>query len=156
MIKQLSKAKLFIVIAIIIAIIAGLIIFTRKPPESSGGGSSSTPQASTSSVDSDGDSSPITQTPPPPTTVSVSINAIPWARVFIRLPENDHFMEPSARNFSIPPESNVRNINVTPIRGGLKVPIGTTIKLTYRGKEEIFPYEEWKVGKRISHDFLNE
>ena len=157
MVKQLSRAKLFIVIAIVIATVAGLIIFTRKPPpEPHGGGSSSTPQGSTSSVDSAGDSSPITQTPPPPTTVSVSINAIPWARVFIKLPENDYFMEPRARDFTIPPEPNGRNSNVTPIPGDLKIPIGTTIKLMYRGKEKIFPYEAWKNGKSISHDFLNQ
>ena len=158
MVKQLSRAKLFIVIAIVIATVAGLIIFTRKPPpEPHGGGSSSTPQGSTSSVDSAGDSSPITQTPPPPTTVSVSINAIPWARVFIKLPENDYLvMEPRARDFTIPPEPNGRNSNVTPIPGDLKIPIGTTIKLMYRGKEKIFPYEAWKNGKSISHDFLNQ
>ena len=157
MVKQLSRAKLFIGIAIVIATAAGLIIFTRKPPpEPPGGGSSSTPQGSTSSVDSAGDSPPITQTPPLPTTVSVSINAIPWARVFIKLPENDHFMGPRARDFTIPPESNGRNSNVTPIPGDLKVPIGTTIKLLHRGKEKIFPYEAWKDGKTISHDFLNQ
>ena len=97
-------------------------------------------------------SSPATET----VTVSVSINAIPWARVFIKLPENDHFMGPRARDFTIPPESNGRNSNVTPIPGDLKVPIGTTIKLLHRGKEKIFPYEAWKDGKTISHDFLNQ
>ena len=148
MVKQLSMVKLFIVIAIVIATVAGLIIFIRKPPTS---------QDSTSSpVDPGIDPPPISQPPPPLATVSVSINAIPWARVFIKLPENDHFMGPRARDFTIPPESNGRNSNVTPIPGDLKVPIGTTIKLLHRGKEKIFPYEAWKDGKTISHDFLNQ
>ena len=55
---------------------------------------------------------PRTARPDPPTqpvtrteaeTVSVSINAIPWARVFIKLPANDDFIEPRARDFTIPP-----------------------------------------------------
>ena len=89
-------------------------------------------------------------------TVSVSINAIPWARVFIKLPENDYFMEPRAQDFTIPPEPNATNSNVTPIPGDLKIPIGTTIKLMYRDDEKIFPYEVWRDGKTISHDFLNQ
>ena len=89
-------------------------------------------------------------------TVSVSINAIPWARVFIRLPENDYFIEPRPRDFTIPPQPNGKESNVTPIPGDLKVPSGTAIKLMYRGKEKIFLYEKWKDGKTISHDFLNQ
>ena len=89
-------------------------------------------------------------------TVPVSINAIPWARVSIKLPQGDDFIEPREQDFTIPPESNAKNSNVTPIRGGLKVPVGTTIKLMYRGKAEIFPYEVWKDGKTISHDFLGQ
>ena len=89
-------------------------------------------------------------------TVSVSINAIPWARVFIKLPENDYFMEPRSRDFTIPPEPNQKESNVTPIPGDLKVPSGTAIKLMYRGKEKIFLYEKWKDGKTISHDFMNQ
>ena len=135
MVKQLSRAKLFIGIAIVIATAAGLIIFTRKPPE---GGPSSP-------VDSGED--------PSPATVSVSINAIPWARVFIKLPQGGDFIEPRVQDFTIPPESNVENSNVTPIRGRLKVPIGTTIKLVYQEKEKIFPYEEWEGRQTISHDF---
>ena len=99
---------------------------------------------------------PTPRTKPVTKTVSVSINAIPWARVFIKLPENDYFMEPRPRDFTIPPEPNGKNANVTPIPGDLKVPIGTAIKLMYRGKEKIFPYEVWKDGKTISHDFLNQ
>ncbi len=88
--------------------------------------------------------------------VSVSINAIPWARVFIKLPENDYFIEPRPQDFTIPPEPNQEESNVTPIPGNLKVPSGTAIKLMYRGNEKIFPYEVWKDGKTISHDFMNQ
>ncbi len=88
--------------------------------------------------------------------VPVSINAIPWARVFVRLPQGDDFIEPRPQDFTIPPEPNGKNANVTPIRGGLQVPIGTTIKLVYQNKEKIFPYEAWKDRKLISHDFLNQ
>lgn len=89
-------------------------------------------------------------------TVPVSINAIPWAKVSIKPPESNYFIEPRTQDFTIPPEPNARNANVTPIRGGLKVPVGTTIKLVYQEKEKIFRYEAWKDGKTISHDFLNE
>ncbi|RKU10075.1 hypothetical protein C6502_10985 [Candidatus Poribacteria bacterium] len=89
-------------------------------------------------------------------TVSVSINAIPWARVFIKFPENDYFIEPRPRDFTIPPKPNQKESNVTPIPGDLKVPSGTAIKLMYRDKEKIFLYEKWKDGKTISHDFLNQ
>ncbi len=89
-------------------------------------------------------------------TVSVSINAIPWARVFIKLPENDYFMEPRPQDFTIPPEPNQKEPNVTPIPGDLKVPSGTAIKLMYRGNQKVFPYEVWKDGKTISHDFMNQ
>ena len=89
-------------------------------------------------------------------TVPVSINAIPWARVFIKLPQDDDFIEPRAQDFTIPPESSAKNSNVTPIRGGLQVPTGTTIKLVYQDEEKIFPYEAWKDGQTISHDFLGQ
>ena len=94
--------------------------------------------------------------PSPTQPVPVSINAIPWAKVFIKLPQGDDFIQPRMQDFTIPPESNAKNSNVTPIRGSLKVPIGTTIKLMYRGKEKNFSYEAWKDGKAISHDFLNQ
>ena len=97
--------------------------------------------------------------PPPipaPITEPVSINAIPWARVFIKLPQDSGFIEPRVQDFTIPPEPNRKNANVTPIRGSLKVPVGTAIKLVCRGKEKIFPYEAWKDGKTISYDFLNQ
>lgn len=89
-------------------------------------------------------------------TVSVSINAIPWARVSIKPPESNFFIEPRPEHFTIPPEPNARNANVTPIRGGLNVPVGTTIKLVYQEKEKIFSYETWKDGATISHDFLSQ
>ena len=88
--------------------------------------------------------------------VTVSINAIPWAKVFIKLPESDGFIEPRAQDFAIPPDPNQEKSNVTPIRGGLKVPIGTTIKLVYKEEEKVFSYEAWKNGKSISYDFLNQ
>ena len=88
--------------------------------------------------------------------IPVSINAIPWAKVFIKLPQGDDFIEPREQDFTIPPESNVNNSNVTPIRGGLQVPAGTTIKLVYQDKEKIFSYEVWKDGKTVSHDFLGQ
>ena len=80
---------------------------------------------------------------PTPRVVSVSINAVPWAKVFIKLPGTDQFIKP--------PE---KKSNITPIRGGLEVPIGTAIKLVYSDKEKTFGYEAWKKSKVISHDFL--
>ena len=78
-----------------------------------------------------------------PPVVTVSINAVPWAEVFLKLPGTDRFIEP--------PE---KKSNVTPIRGGLKVPVGTAIKLVYGDKEKAFGYEAWKTSKTISHDFM--
>ncbi len=132
--------RLVIVITIaIVIVIAGLIFFIVGPPKGSEDeGSVSLPSATETEV------------------VLVSINAIPWARVFIKLPENDYFMEPRAPHFTVSSEPNGRDSNVTPIPGDLKVPIGTEIKLMYRGREKIFSYEEWKDGKAISHDFLNQ
>ena len=130
--------RLIIVIATVIVIfIAGLIIFII----SWGGDSSSISQ----------DEESLTLLP-----VTVSINAIPWAKVFIKLPEGDDFIEPRAQDFTIQPEPNPKNSNITPIRGGLKVPVGTTIKLVYEAKEKSFPYEAWKDNKTISYDFLNQ
>ena len=84
--------------------------------------------------------------------VTVSVNAIPWARVFIKLPGSDDFIEPRAEDYTRTPESN--RTNVTPMR--LRVPVETTIKLVYEETEKIFPYEVWKDEKTISHDFLNQ
>ena len=130
--------RLIIVIATVgVIFIAGLIIFII----SWGGESSSISQG-----EEDLTSLPIT----------VSINAIPWARVFIKLPQGDDFIEPRAQDFTIQPAPNQKKSNVTPIRGGLKIPIGTTIKLVYEAKEKTFPYEAWKDEKAISYDFLNQ
>ena len=137
-------ARLVIVIAVaIVVVITGLIIFIVSRGE----------ESSLISQDEN-------YLPPPPIpasiTVPVSINAIPWARVFIKLPQDSGFIEPRVQDFTIPPEPNRKNANVTPIRGSLKVPVGTAIKLVCRGKEKIFPYEAWKDGKTISYDFLNQ
>ena len=90
-----------------------------------------------------------------PTSVSVSINAVPWAEVLIKLPRANSYIKPQKIHFNIPPDSSERKPNFTPIRGGLSVPIGTTIKLSYRGTDKIFPYDTWKETKAISYDFLN-
>ena len=87
--------------------------------------------------------------PPPIELVQVSINAIPWARVFIKLPESDDFIVPRAQDYTIP-----NRTNVTPIR--VRVPADTTIKLVYEEKEKIFPYQAWKDEETISQDFLNQ
>ena len=88
--------------------------------------------------------------------ITVSVNAIPWASVFIKLPGSDDFIEPRTQDFAIPPDPNQKTSSITPIRGGLKVPIGTTIRLVYEGEEKSFPYEAWKDEKIISYDFLNQ
>ena len=95
--------------------------------------------------------------PPPPTTrvASVSINAVPWAEVFIKVPQANSYMTPQRIHFTIPPDSSEEKPNVTPIRGGLRVPIGTDVKLEYGDREKIFSYEAWKTSKVISHDFLS-
>ena len=145
--------RLVIVVATAIVIVsAGLIIWWLGADDDLPPGPPVGP-----GPDDDDDDVVVRPPPPPPLIelVQVSINAIPWARVFIKLPENDYFMEPRARDFTIPPDPDEKNANVTPIPGDLKVPIGTTIKLMYLGNEKIFPYEVWKDGKTISHDFLN-
>ena len=125
-------ARLAIVIAIaIVIVIAGSIIFIEP----------------FNCPDSD-------VTPPlPPRSKRVSINAIPWARVFIRLPQGNNFIAPRLEHFTIRPEPNDPKSNVTPIRGALVLLEETEIKLVYQEKEKIFPYEEWKGRQTISHDF---
>ena len=86
--------------------------------------------------------------------VSVSINAVPWAEVFIKLPHSNSYIEPQRAHYNIPPDPEEENPNVTPIRGGLCVPIGTTIKLSYRDTDEVFPYDDWKENESIFHDFM--
>ena len=159
--------SVIVVATAIVIVIAGLIIFLtswdkdpppRPDPEPS---RKETTEIDDNSPEVRRSNEPQIVQPAPPTqpvtgTVSVSINAIPWARVFIKLPENDYFMEPRARDFTISPKPNQKDSNVTPIPGDLKVPIGTAIKLMYRGNEKIFPYEVWRDGKTISHDFMNQ
>ena len=156
-----------VIAAAIVIVIAGLIIYTtpwdtdpprpprpEKIPEIDDDSRRFPPPREPRTARPDPSTPPVTGTEAE--TVSVSINAIPWARVFIKLPTNNDFIEPRARDFTIPPEPNQKNSNVTPIPGNLKVPIGTSIKLMYRGKEEIFPYEAWRDEKTISHDFMNQ
>ncbi len=88
--------------------------------------------------------------------VSVSINAVPWAEVFIKPPGTNRFIKPGIKYFKIAPEPNGEDTHVTPIRGKMKVPAGTAIKLVYDGREKIFPYESWKTRHSISHDFLGQ
>lgn len=78
-----------------------------------------------------------------PRVVTVSINAVPWAEVFIKPPGTDRFVKPSGKKS-----------NITPIRGDLKIPIGTTIKLVHGNNEKTFGYEVWRTSKTISHDFM--
>ena len=79
-----------------------------------------------------------------PRVVTVAINAVPWAEVFIKLPKTDRFVKPPNKKS-----------NITPIQGGLSVPVGTKIKLVYDDIEKIFGYEAWQTSKTISHDFVN-
>ena len=91
--------RLVIVIAIaIVIVIAGSIIFIMSRIEDP----------------------PLPPPIPAPITEPVSINAIPWARVFIKLPQDSGFIEPRVQDFTIPPEPNRKNANVTPIRGSLR------------------------------------
>lgn len=87
---------------------------------------------------------PKTPQPIPTRDVTVSVNAVPWARVFIKLPGSDRFIKPPGKRS-----------NVTPIRGPLKIPVGTAIRLEYEDKEKTFEYDGWKTSKTVSHDFLN-
>lgn len=85
--------------------------------------------------------------------VLVSINAVPWAEVFIKPPGENYFIEPDAQNFTRGADPTGENRNVTPIRGKMRVQAGTAIKLVYDGREKIFPYEVWEASKLISHNF---
>ena len=134
------------IISVCVVIIILLII--TRPPDDGKQNQGKLP-ADTSPQETGPDSKipvlPIPSEPAPPLTpvVSVSVNAVPWAEVFIKLPGTDRFIKP--------PE---KKSNITPIRGGLKVPIGTEIKLVYEGIDKVFPYEKWRRKKSISHDFL--
>lgn len=87
--------------------------------------------------------------------VTIPVNAEPQAFVFIKLPGSDDFIKPRTQDFEIPPEPNDEIENITPIRVGLKIPTGTTVKLVYRGREKVFPYEVWKNMEGITHNFSN-
>lgn len=87
--------------------------------------------------------------------VSIQIEADPWAYVFIKLPRADDFIEPRPQDYISPPGPGNKYPNLTPIRGGLKLPISTAVKLVYQGKEKVFPYQTWKSMERISHNFSN-
>lgn len=85
-------------------------------------------------------------------TAVVSVNAIPWAEVSIKLPDATSFIMPQSHHFAIPPNPNEKISNITPIRGRLKVPTGTEIKLMYGDRE--FVYIAQKNSETISHNFL--
>ncbi len=87
--------------------------------------------------------------------VNVSINAVPWAKVFIKLPQTKGYMKPLEIHFTIPPNASEKRSNITPIRGGLRVPADTTIMLEYGDRKKTFNYSDWKTSKAISHDFLS-
>ena len=87
--------------------------------------------------------------------VNVSINAVPWAKVSIELPEKTGFIKPRKEHYDLPADSSEEISNITPIPGGLRVPIGTTIMLEYGDRKMTFRYNSWKTSKTISHDFLN-
>lgn len=87
--------------------------------------------------------------------ISVQIEAYPSAYVFIKLPGDDHFIEPRPKDYIRLPGPNNKHPNLAPIRGGLELPIGTEIKLVYKGTEEIFPYQKWKETGRVAHVFSN-
>ena len=86
-------------------------------------------------------------------TAVVSVNAVPWAEVSIKLPKATSYIIPKSHHFAIPPDPHEKISNITPIRGGLKVPIGTTIKLLYGDKERTFDYRVWETSKTVSHNF---
>ena len=68
--------------------------------------------------------------------VSIGVNAVPWAEVFIKSPEANE-------------DSSYGHTPIT-----VEVPIGAKVILRYNNKERVFPYEIWKDGKPISHNFL--
>ena len=164
----MNRPVIVIATAIII-VIAGLIIYERWEAESDEvttgppSGSHWTATIDDNALKVDRTQEPKIAKPDPstesgtePKTVPVSINAIPWARVLIKPPGYDSFIElRPQQDFTITPDPNEKEPDVTPIPGDLKVPSGTAIKLMYRGREKIFRYDEWKDRKTISYDFLN-
>ena len=88
--------------------------------------------------------------------ISIQIEAHPHAYILIKLPEGDTFIEPRYQDYISPPSPNNKYPpNLVPIRGGLKLPVGTAIKLVYQDREKVFPYQTWKSMDRISHNFSN-
>ena len=81
--------------------------------------------------------------PPPAPNVSVAINAVPYAEVFIKPPQSDKYTPP------VRPDERY-----TPVT--LEVPVGTDIKMRYKESEKEFRYEDWKKGDPIWHDFLEQ
>ena len=75
--------------------------------------------------------------------VNVSINAVPWAKVSIELPEKTGFIKPRKEHYDLPADSSEEISNITPIPGGLRVPIGTTIMLEYGDRKMTFSYKSW-------------
>ena len=68
--------------------------------------------------------------------ISIGINAVPWAEVFIKSPETNE-------------ETSYGHTPIT-----VEVLIDAKVILRYKNKEKVFPYEVWKDGKLISHNFL--
>ena len=72
--------------------------------------------------------------------VSIGIQAVPWAEVFIKSAETNE-------------ETSYGHTPLT-----VAVPIDAKVILRFNNQETVFPYEMWKNGedgKEISHDFLN-
>ena len=72
--------------------------------------------------------------------VSIGIQAVPWAEVFIKSAETNE----------------ETSYGPTPLT--VDVPIDAKVILRFNNQETVFPYEMWKNGedgKEISHDFLN-
>ena len=86
--------------------------------------------------------------------VTISINAVPWAEVFIKLPNEPGFIKPRMEHYELHPDLSDKISNITPIPGGLRVPVDTTIMLVYGDREKTFGYNAWKTNKAISHNFL--
>ena len=145
----LLAVGIIVLVIIIIALVA--VRSCRQTPRE-------TPPPKTDATSTTPKPTPVIPRVVPPATshVSVSINAVPWAEVFIKPPGTNRFIKPGTKYFKITPAPNGKDTHVTPIRGKMKVPAGTTIKLVYDGREKVFPYESWKTRHSISHDFLGQ
>ena len=145
----LLAVGIIVLVIIIIALVA--VRSCRQTPRE-------TPPPKTDATSTTPKPTPVIPRVVPPATshVSVSINAVPWAEVFIKPPGTNRFVKPETKYFKIRPEPDGTDSNVTPIRGELRVPADTAIKLIYEGKEKTFPYDSWKATNFISHDFLEQ